>query len=206
MARHKAELCQGWDNSQLPKGAPEGAPHSPLQQGGRRREEGFPGAAVGLPQLWCRGRGMDELALLPHPRFGGASLFQEGGPRGPDSLASDTAGRVRGLLGSWGWSVSCLPPALPHALTQQAHGPGVPRLACQGLPIWPGPSQAAVPCQAGAEHLHRVPHTSSAHWLWPLWVSGQQAMGTCGASPEALCEPPSPQPSAYTASASQENL
>lgn len=93
-----------------------------------------------------------------------------------------------------GWSVSCLPPALPPALTQQVHGPGVPRPACQGLPIWPGPSQAAEPCQAGAEHLHRVPHTSSAHWLWPFWVSGQQAVGTCGGCfPRALCEhPPHP--------------
>lgn len=29
-----------------------------------------------------------------------------------------------------------------HALTQQKHRSGAPSLVCQGLPSWPGPSQA----------------------------------------------------------------
>lgn len=65
-----------------------------------------------------------------------------------------------------------------HALTQQKHRPGAPSLACQGLPSWPGPSQATVPRQAGAEHLHRVPRRTPSPPTGPghsghlaVWVS-----------------------------------
>lgn len=63
-----------------------------------------------------------------------------------------------------------------------------PTPACQGLPSWLRPCWAAVPCQAGAEPLQsclRLP----LRWLWPFWLSGQQALGPCVSSPEPLAEP-----------------
>lgn len=88
--------------------------------------------------------------------------------------------------GSWGLERVLRPPL--HALTQQEHRPGAPRLACHGLPTWPRPSQASVPCQASAEHLHRVPQ-ASPHWPWPCRLSGQQATGTSVPFLEPRAEP-----------------
>lgn len=155
----------------------------------------------------------EDLTCCFHPY----PAFQEGGLCGGGGRLCARGGCqvwlcLQSLGSAWvprGWRACCmLRRPLLHALTQQEHRPGAPRLACQGLPNWPGPSQAAVPCQAGAEHLHRVPH-ASPHRPWPFRLSGQQATGTSVPSLEPLAGVLTGSPfvlPSVEASASQENL
>lgn len=120
----------------------------------------FQGGGLGEPGAWCLGRGCRALLW---GRLAKSGVL----------LGSRRLRRVR------------LARPLLHALTQQEHRPGAPRLACPGLPDWPGPSQA------GAEHLHRVPQALPPPPAppWPLWLSGRQALGTPVPSLEPLAEP-----------------
>lgn len=50
-------------------------------------------------------------------------------------------------LGPQGLEHAMMASSRLHALTQQKHRSGAPSLVCQGLPSWPGPSQATCPAK-----------------------------------------------------------